>query len=66
MRRAADLEGADLLQVLAFKEEVDSGSVVDGRERGERCGGEDGGSVDAGFDELVGIEDGGAGKRDGG
>lgn len=66
MRGAADLEGADFLQVLAFEEEVYLGAVLGGCERGEGFRGEHGGSVDAGFDELEGFDDGGAGEWDGG
>lgn len=66
MGRAADLEGANFLQVLALEEQIDLGAVLAGRECGEGFGGEDGGSVDAGLDELECLDDGGTGEREGG
>lgn len=64
MGRTADLEGADFLQVLALEEQIDLGAVFAGCERGECFGSEDGGSVDAGLDELERLDDRGAGERE--
>lgn len=78
VRRTANLEGADALEVLALEEEVDArlggGAAFEGGadERGgglgrrgevvERLAGKDGRFVDVGLDEFVGGLDRGAGQ----
>lgn len=80
VKGAADLEGADALQVFAFEIQSDGGlcrcaageacagqvGLRRGGEAGERLGGDDGGEVDVRGDELVGGDDGGAGEGGGG
>lgn len=63
---AAGLEGADLLEGLAFEEEVEdgrgaAGALGRGEERIERVRGQQGRAVDVGRDLARGGEDGGVG-----